>query len=316
MHPDVWVWQPAQSAAPATSAAGRVFVKAFDGTTWQATYDHSDGAVDRADAIERLARFYGRQVIPWGVVQGRDPAAEGKLAGAVAAHSGGGVVIVDLEPAEGPNYWHGDAAAVRTFMQNALESGAREVYVAPDARAGRLAPCSFNAWVAEAKTTICMPQVYSSDFHKAQRGGARNVTVADAKADLDNALAQLAAEGWHTRATIAPIFAGDLAPEVLIAQIGYAHELGCARPSVYQRDNTPQDTVDALTAASDPWAPPATSPAMSPPLSQTRLAIERNRWVFGPSARLYPAPMRDGHYVYEVEADPAEFDPQRLPTGG
>lgn len=251
-----------------------VWVKAHDGTSWQARWDGHPLAVSGPEALRHLAReVYAPQGIacrPWGVVHGRwegkdgTPTAlaaqEGAIAGAAAcaaAPDGAAAIhIVDLEPhghgGAQPQFWRDDLGAgadeVRAFLDAFRAAGGDAVWLCPDARDPWLGAVSFAAWAAQPAVTRVIPQVYVTDFVR-----PRAATVADARAALAAALAALARQGWHNADAVHPALPGDASPEVLLAAVDEAHRLGCGGVAIWQRANLRADTAAALGALADPW---------------------------------------------------------------
>lgn len=251
------------------------WVKAHDGTSWQATWDSHPLAVSGPDALRHLAReVYAPQgigCVPWGVVHGRWEgadgalevlaAAEGALAGAAASAAvddgESAVYIVDLEPhghgGVRPQFWRDDLGAganeVRTFVDAFRAAGGDEIWLCPDARDPWLDAVSFASWSVHSAVTRVIPQVYVTDFVR-----PRVATAADARAALGAAVATLARHGWRNVRAVHPALPADAEPDVLLAAIDEAHRLDCGGVAIWQRANLRADTAAVLSAFADPWA--------------------------------------------------------------
>ncbi|CAB4166899.1 hypothetical protein UFOVP1383_43 [uncultured Caudovirales phage] len=259
------------SLLPGDDAAlpfSELWVKTNDGLAWMSNFDRHPARVGDLGQVQRLAAMYAGQGItmrPWFVPHGREVTGsiaelEGRLAGQIAAVSGG-VALVDLEPHEpapggGAYYWRDDLGAsgedVGLMISTFLANGGRELWLVPDARPGRMP--SFMSWWASPTVTRVLPQVYWTDFQQPYR-------VA-----LDRAIATLTSSGVQRVSNVFPVLPGNATPDDLVAGIRYAKELGCGGVSIWQRSNLPPESAAALAALEDPWAappppPPSTSPA-------------------------------------------------------
>ncbi len=120
-HHRSWVWQfstdgSAATIANALSGTGMgVLVKTHDGLEWMSTYDHSAEAVSGPAQVERLARLFERQDVPfhaWSVIKGIDPEREAQMVADVLA-AGARSLTLDLEPGSG--FWAGDGRQALRF---------------------------------------------------------------------------------------------------------------------------------------------------------------------------------------------------------
>jgi hypothetical protein len=114
-----------------------VIVKTHDGTTWMSRWDKAADAVFGPQQVRRLATFFGQQGVPfatWCVTRGIDPVAEAQICSEVL-NSGTNTLYLDLEPAEGANYWQAGAAEAVAFGRELRHLQPRaHLVVAPDAR--------------------------------------------------------------------------------------------------------------------------------------------------------------------------------------
>lgn len=248
-----------------------IYPKSNDGLAWMGTFDDHPAEISSLAAMTRVAGIYrdqGMGCVPWMVVHLREPgrntaAAEGTLAGQIAAAAGpAAVMIIDLEPHEydpttGFTYYlrddlGADAGDVDAFVNAFLAAGGRELWMNPDARAGRMP--TWSAWWARDEVTTVMPQVYWPDFRLPYRTA------------LDQAITFLQSMGVHQVKNIRPMLPATATPADFVAAVEYCKALGCGGVSLYQRGNTSPALCEAIEALADPWAAVDPTP---PPVSDT-----------------------------------------------
>lgn len=271
MKVKTWVWQfskdyPGEIGGDDSKLPiSEVWGKTNDGLTYQGRFDNHPAEISDLPAVVKAERdIYGPQrieFVPWGVIHGRMPGVadqasrEGALAGAIAKAAASASeprrYIVDLEPhyhgGATPQFWRddlgADASDVRAFLEAFVAAGGDEIWVAPDARHPHLEPVSFAAWVASPVVKMVCPQVYFTDFKR------------PARVALDAALTTLAAYRVGPE-RVHPVLPGNAEPGALVESVRYAHERGCAGVSFWRRGSFRKDSLQALAALEDPWAPP------------------------------------------------------------
>jgi hypothetical protein len=123
-HHRVWVWQFSTDGAPATIARNLannnfgVMVKTHDGVDWMSKYDHSANAINGPGQIERTARIFEDEGVPfhaWSVVKGVDPVREAEMT-VEALAAGARSMTLDLEGSSG--FWVGNRDAALRFGEH------------------------------------------------------------------------------------------------------------------------------------------------------------------------------------------------------
>lgn len=228
------------------------WVKVADGPVWQGQYDPSAHAPHDVQGFGELVRVYRDQGIgckPWMVVNGVNmdgsscAREEAELA-IDAARMADGVIIVDLEPEEGRNYWRrsrgANADRAREFLDACRAAGVW-VWVAPDARSGRLEPCDFGTWAGHPATTLILPQVYWTAFGRPYDEA------------IDTALAALAVYGVAPN-RVGMVLPGDIESGLdFAAALELCHARGTLPVSMFQRANLTAAVVGTLQGMHSPW---------------------------------------------------------------
>lgn len=139
-HHKAWLWQfstdsePEQVSSNLAENGMGVLVKTHDGLDWMSRYDRSRNAVSGPAQVERLARLFEDNGVPfhaWSVIKGIDPAREAQMVADVLS-AGARSLVLDLEA--GAGFWAGsptDAARFGEHLRTLTPFGRVDISIDP-----------------------------------------------------------------------------------------------------------------------------------------------------------------------------------------
>jgi hypothetical protein len=275
---NVWVWQFSNdgSASHIREHAQRdrfgVLVKTHDGTTWMSKWDRAPEAVSGPQQVYNLARFFSQTNTPfhaWCVVKGIEPIWEARMCADVLS-AGAASIYLDLEPAEGHQYWQGTVEDAREFGEELrrLQPNAK-VIVAPDARPWQIKRVPLGEFAAFANAIA--PQSYWRTFNSA--ANVRYLAEAGFPPDDEGVTPELIMSATMHALTpykrpVVPIGQGDASAEDWTRFLYFAdqHSLtsvsvwryGTADGSIWSVLNEPGRAVDLEIRTDEPPETPKT----------------------------------------------------------
>lgn len=272
-----WVWQFSEDGSPeiirdVLAAYGLgVILKTHDGSDWMARWDKSPTAIAGPAQVSGFATFFESVGVPfhaWCVVSGRDPVAEARLCSDVLS-AGARSIVLDLEPAENRDYWHGTPDSALIFGEELRRRQPRaHVTVAPDPRPWQVQLLPMREFASFSDDLA--PQTYWRNFDNPanyrllnQWGfpvGREGVTP---ELVLDMAVGALGEHGLPIR----PIAPGSAEPEPLRRFVEHAFQLGMEAVSVWRYGVSRPDVWPLLRelAPRPPEAVAAPAPPPAPP---------------------------------------------------
>jgi hypothetical protein len=143
-----------------------VLLKTHDGSEFMSRWSDAPPSIGSAEEVRRHAAYFEEKGVPfhaWCVVEGLDPVREARICSDVLAN-GARTLTLDLEPAEGKNYWQAGTEEARAFG-NELRRLRPDAYiiVAPDPRPWQLDSVPMAQFAAFANEIA--PQTYWNTFH-------------------------------------------------------------------------------------------------------------------------------------------------------
>jgi hypothetical protein len=249
-------------------------LKTHDGSEFMRRWSEAPPAIASPEEVRGHAAFFEEAGVPfhaWCVVEGLNPIREARMCADVLSN-GARSLTLDLEPAEGKNYWQAGTEEARAFGDE-LRRLKPDAYiiVAPDPRPWQLDAVPMAQFAAFANEIA--PQTYWNTFFTegnrdmfASRG--RFVDRGDMTPEwfLDQALRDL---GQYDR-PIRPIGQGAAPPEEWRRFIGHANQLGMSSAAVWRHGIATAGVFDAFrdmrpVPPPPPPAPPAPPPPPPPP---------------------------------------------------